>query len=81
MVDNPLEVLTDREREVLSEMATGATNSMIASRLHVGEHAIEKHSNSIFSKLGLTEDPHVNRRVMAVPVFLAGPDRPAGESS
>lgn len=72
MVDSPLEVLSDREREVLSEMATGATNSVIADRLHVSSHAVEKHSNSIFSKLGLTEDPEVNRRVKAVLVFLAG---------
>ena len=72
MVDNPLEVLSARELDVLSEMATGATNNVIADRLHVGENAIEKHSNSIFSKLRLSEDPQVNRRVKAVLVFLAG---------
>ncbi|MGB0114774.1 MAG: response regulator transcription factor [Ilumatobacteraceae bacterium] len=72
MVDNPLEVLSVRELDVLSEMATGATNSVIAGRLHIGENAVEKHSNSIFSKLGLSEDAEVNRRVKAVLVFLAG---------
>lgn len=72
MVDNPLVALTAREREVLSEMATGATNSVIASRLHIGENAVEKHSNSIFSKLALSEDSQVNRRVKAVLLFLAG---------
>lgn len=72
MVDNPLEVLTARELDVLSEMATGATNTLIASRLHVGENAVEKHSSSIFAKLGLAEDPQVNRRVTAVLLFLAG---------
>lgn len=75
MIDNPLAVLSDREREVLSEMATGATNSIIASRLHIGLNAVEKHSNAIFSKLGLSEDPNVNRRVKAVLVFLTGGTR------
>ena len=74
MVDNPLEVLSARERDVLSEMATGATNSVIAARLHIGENAVEKHSNSIFSKLGLSEDTEVNRRVKAVLLFLSGDD-------
>lgn len=72
MIDNPLEGLSARELDVLSEMATGATNSVIAKRLHVGDNAVEKHSNSIFSKLGLSEDRQMNRRVKAVLVFLAG---------
>lgn len=75
-VDTPLHTLTDRERDVLSEMATGATNSVIAERLTVSEHAIEKHSNAIFSKLGLTADAEVNRRVAAVLMFLAGDEQP-----
>ena len=74
MVDNPLEVLSTREIDVLSEMATGATNNVIAGRLHIGENAVEKHSSSIFFKLGLNEDPQFNRRVKAVLVFLAGGD-------
>ena len=73
-VDSPLQTLTQRELAVLAEMATGATNSVIAERLQFGEHAVEKHSNAIFSKLALTEDPEVNRRVKAVLVFLAGGD-------
>ncbi len=72
MVDSPIEVLTERELDVLTEMATGATNSVIASRLFVSEHAVEKHSNSIFAKLGLTADAEINRRVKAVLVFLSG---------
>ena len=47
---------------------------MIAERLHVGEHAVEQHSNAISSKLALTEGQEVNRRVEAVLVFLAGGD-------
>ncbi len=78
-VDSPLRSLSQRELEVLAEMATGATNSVIAERLHVGEHAVEKHSNAIFSKLALTEDQEVNRRVKAVLVFLAGGGDEAAE--
>jgi DNA-binding NarL/FixJ family response regulator len=78
MVDSPLTMLTERERDVLGEMATGATNSVIADRLGVSAHAIEKHSNMIFTKLGLAEDPEVNRRVKAVLVFLAGDGAAAG---
>ena len=81
MVDSPLEVLTDRERDVLGEMATGATNNVIADRLGVSAHAIEKHSNMIFTKLGLAEDPEVNRRVKAVLVFLAGSGTTADAAS
>ncbi len=72
MVDSPIGALTGREREVLAEMATGATNSAIGERLSVSEHAVEKHSNAIFAKLALTEDVEINRRVKAVLVFLAG---------
>lgn len=72
VADSPLERLTDREREVLAELATGATNATIAERLFVSANAIEKHSNSIFSKLGLTESDKINRRVAAVLMFLSG---------
>ncbi len=72
MADRTLDVLSARELEVLSEMATGATNSVIADRLEISEHAVEKHSNSIFSKLHITADQDVNRRVKAVLMFLSG---------
>jgi DNA-binding NarL/FixJ family response regulator len=52
-------------------MATGKSNAAIASSLILSERAVEKHTNSIFSKLGLTEEPDVNRRVKAVLLFLA----------
>lgn len=73
-VDSPLTTLSRRECQVLTEMATGATNAAIASRLHVTEHAVEKHTSSIFAKLGLTDEAEVNRRVSAVLLFLAGRD-------
>ena len=60
-----------REREILSEMAQGKSNAAIAATLILSERAVEKHSNSIFSKLHLTEEPDVNRRVKAVLVHLS----------
>lgn len=68
---SPLEQLTAREREILGEIASGKSNVAIANTLFLSERAIEKHSNSIFSKLGLTEEPDVNRRVKAVLLYLA----------
>jgi DNA-binding NarL/FixJ family response regulator len=66
-----LERLTRREREVLSHMAQGSSNAKIAASLVLSERAVEKHTNSIFSKLTLTEEPDVNRRVKAVLLYLA----------
>jgi DNA-binding NarL/FixJ family response regulator len=63
--------LTPRETTILSEMAQGKSNAAIAATLGVSERAIEKHINSIFSKLGLSEERDVNRRVKAVLLFLA----------
>jgi DNA-binding NarL/FixJ family response regulator len=65
--------LTPRESEILGEMAQGKSNAAIASTLQVSERAVEKHTNSIFSKLGLTEEKEVNRRVKAVLVYLSEP--------
>jgi DNA-binding NarL/FixJ family response regulator len=70
-VKSDLDRLTPRESEILAEMATGKSNAAIASSLILSERAVEKHTNSIFSKLGLTEEPDVNRRVKAVLLFLA----------
>jgi DNA-binding NarL/FixJ family response regulator len=68
---SPLERLTPREREILGEMAQGKSNAAIAASLILSERAVEKHTNSIFSKLHLTEEPDVNRRVKAVLVHLS----------
>jgi DNA-binding NarL/FixJ family response regulator len=70
MSHSPLAQLTDREREVLSHMAMGQNNAAIAEQLFLTERAVEKHINSLFHKLGLTEEPMVHRRVMAVLAFL-----------
>jgi DNA-binding NarL/FixJ family response regulator len=66
-----IERLTPREHEVLTEMAQGKSNGAIANTLVLSERAVEKHINSIFSKLGLTEEPQTNRRVKAVLMLLA----------
>jgi len=69
-----LEWLTPRESEILAEMAQGKSNSAIAATLSVSERAVEKHSNAIFSKLGLSEERDANRRVKAVLVYLSEHD-------
>ena len=70
LAHSPLATLTAREREVLGHMAQGENNSAIARSLFLTERAVEKHINSLFHKLGLTEEPDVHRRVMAVLAFL-----------
>lgn len=65
-----LDLLTPREAQILAEMAQGKSNSAIAASLTVSERAVEKHTNSIFAKLGLSEERDVNRRVKAVLMFL-----------
>jgi DNA-binding NarL/FixJ family response regulator len=67
---SPLADLTDRELDVLREMAQGRTNAGIAQRLSLSESSIEKYSTSIFAKLGLADEPEVHRRVAAVLAFL-----------
>jgi DNA-binding NarL/FixJ family response regulator len=67
-----LDRLTPRETEILHEMATGKSNAAIAETLILSERAVEKHTNSIFSKLGLSEERNVNRRVKAVLLYLSG---------
>jgi DNA-binding NarL/FixJ family response regulator len=68
---SPLADLTPREMEVLSEVAQGRNNAAVAARLHLTERAVEKHINSIFSKLGLSEEEAVHRRVRAALMYLA----------
>jgi len=65
-----LQGLTEREHEVLGLMASGRNNAAIARDLVLSERAVEKHINSIFRKLGLSEQMEVNQRVAAVLFFL-----------
>ena len=69
--ESPLERLTVREREVLDQIAQGKNNAAVAAALVLSERAVEKHINSLFAKLGLTEVPDVHRRVKAVLLYLA----------
>ena len=62
--------LTERELEVLRELATGRSNVATAKALFMSERAVEKHVGSVFQKLGLVHESDVNRRVMAVLAFL-----------
>ena len=68
--DDPLAVLTSREREVLGLIAQGLSNRAIAEQLVVTERTVEAHNSQIFGKLGLEESPASHRRVLAVLAFL-----------
>ena len=63
--------LTPRERDVMAEVAQGKNNAAIAVALFLTERGVEKHINAIFSKLGLSEEKDVHRRVKAALIFLA----------
>jgi DNA-binding NarL/FixJ family response regulator len=66
-----LSELTPRESQVLGAVAEGKNNAAIAGSLHLTEGAVEKHISSIFSKLGLSEEEAIHRRVKAALIFLA----------
>jgi DNA-binding NarL/FixJ family response regulator len=66
-----LSELTPRESEVLAAVAEGKNNAAIAAGLHLTEGAVEKHISSIFSKLGLSEEEAIHRRVKAALIYLA----------
>jgi DNA-binding NarL/FixJ family response regulator len=66
--------LTPRELELLGQIAEGKSNGAIAESLVLTKRAVEKHVNSIFSKLGLPEDQDISRRVKAALIYLADAD-------
>ena len=68
--DDPLDRLSEREREVLGLVAEGLSNQAIAGRLFVTDRTVEAHVSSIFTKLDLTDTPNSHRRVRAVLTFL-----------
>ena len=72
-----LSVLTERELEVLRELARGRSNAATAKALFMSERAVEKHVGSVFTKLGIVHESDVNRRVMAVLAFLEATGGPA----
>src|SRR4030095_12327378 len=71
-----LSQLTPREREVLAEIAQGKSNTAIAESLVLTKRAVEKHINSIFLKLNLSELEDVSKRVKAALVFLTAEGSP-----
>lgn len=70
--DDRLTRLTDRERDALALIAEGRSNRAIAERLSITTKTLEGMSGTIFGKLGLEDDPDVNRRVLAVLLYLDG---------
>jgi DNA-binding NarL/FixJ family response regulator len=67
----PLDSLTERERDVLAQLAEGRSNAGIARVLQITERTVESHTTQIFMKLGIDEEPEINRRVRAVLTHLA----------
>lgn len=67
---SPLSELTPREQEVLAELAQGKSNAAIANSLFLTKRGVEKHINSIFFKLNLSEAEDVSKRVKAALMFL-----------
>lgn len=70
--DDRLTRLTEREREALALIAEGHSNRAIAERLGITTKTLEGMSGTIFGKLGLEDDPDINRRVLAVLLYLDG---------
>jgi DNA-binding NarL/FixJ family response regulator len=66
-----LDRLTEREGEVLAEIAMGGTNAAVGEALFISPRSVEKHVNSIFMKLDLSHETDTNRRVRAVLLYLA----------
>jgi DNA-binding NarL/FixJ family response regulator len=64
--DGPLMTLTDREREVLEQIAEGLSNQAIAARMGITLRSVEKYVSSVFAKLGLPATGNEHRRVLAV---------------
>ena len=67
---DPLDELSEREREVLALVAEGLSNAEIGRRLFITERTVEAHVKQIFMKLRIDQAPETNRRVLAVLAFL-----------
>ncbi|HXD64330.1 MAG TPA: response regulator transcription factor [Solirubrobacteraceae bacterium] len=76
---SPLAALSPREHEVLAQLAEGKSNTAIAEALVLTRRAVEKHINSIFSKLELPGPEDVSRRVTAALMFLSAGEPPPAQ--
>ena len=68
--DDPIDRLSEREREVLGLVAEGLSNRAIASRLYVSDRTVEAHIARVFAKLDLADSTEQHRRVLAVLAYL-----------
>ena len=68
--NHALDALTDRDLEVLAQIAAGSSNHAIAQRMYLSQRAIERHVTTIFNTLGITASRHAHRRVLAVLAYL-----------
>jgi len=68
--DDPVNLLTPREREVIELIAEGRSNKGIGERLVITERAVQKHVTSIFLKLGLQQSDDDHRRILAVLAYI-----------
>jgi DNA-binding NarL/FixJ family response regulator len=66
------DTLTPREQEILALVAEGWSNAAIAERIVITKRAVERHINSIFSKLNLGDSENISRRVKAALLYLSG---------
>jgi DNA-binding NarL/FixJ family response regulator len=73
--------LTEAERRVLAEIAQGKSNVAIGESLELSKRAVEKHTHSIFAKLGLASSAEVSKRVKAALLFLAEGSPPPGQGA
>jgi len=71
-IRNPLDELSERERDVLAVMAEGRSNQAISQRLYLSPKTVEAYVRSVFTKLGLQQGADDNRRVLAVLTYLRG---------
>lgn len=78
---SPLDALSERELEVLAEVACARSNAAIAAALFISERSVEKHIAAILLKLGIVDDGVTNRRVSAALTYLAHVGYPASVAS
>jgi DNA-binding NarL/FixJ family response regulator len=75
-----LELLTDREAEVMGLVADGHSNQSIATQLFLSERGVEKHMSNVYSKLALPRESAHHQRVLAVRAYLTSENSGAHKS-